>query len=158
MATVKLPIGAGAAIDVTLPDDLPAQTKWAAGVYSMTAVVTRGGREQRSATWPLALAPRILGMAPPTVTVGSPATLTLSCSPAVGQNQTAQMLIGGLEVAAEPRGSTTDLISFNFVPTAAMDGELLILRIDGVDSQPIRFDAATGTFAFDDSQRLAVGP
>jgi Pvc16 N-terminal domain len=158
MAAVILPIGAGQPIDVLLPNDPAAQTGWTAGLYSLTAVVTRGGREQRSATWPLALAPRILGMTPPTATAGSPTTLILTCSPAVREPQSAQLLIGDLEVAAEPRLATTDLISFKFVPTSAMNGQLLILRIDGVDSQPILFNAANGTFAFDDGQRLAVTP
>jgi hypothetical protein len=121
-------------------------------------VITRGGGEQRSASWPLALAPRILGIAPSPVTAGSPTTLVLTCSPAVRKLQSAQLLIGGLEVAAEPRPATTDQISFKFVPTSAMNGELLILRIDGVDSQPVLFNAANGTFAFDDGQRLAVTP
>ena len=156
MPAVSLPIGAGQPIDLILPNDPDAQTDWAAGLYSLAVVVVRGSREQRSGRWPLALAPRILGIAPPTVTAGSPTTLALTCSPQVGQLQSAQLLIGELEIAAEPRAAATDPISFKFVPTAAMDGQLLILRIDGVDSQPILFDSATGTFAFDDSQRLAV--
>ncbi len=156
MPVVTMPVPADQPIAITLPDDAGAQTAWAAGVYAVTAIVTRDGRDQRSAMWPLPLAPRVTAIAPPSVPANASATLTLTCSPQLRPEQSVQLLVGDLEVAAEARASPSATATFIFVPRPEMNGQLLFLRVDGVDSQPILFDPATATFAFDDSQRLVV--
>jgi hypothetical protein len=143
-------------IDVTLPDDGGAQTAWAAGVYAVTAIVTRDGREHRSPVLAMPLAPRVTSISPPSVTRNVNATLTLACRPDVGKDQSVALLVGDREIAAEPRAASSATVDFKFVPDAAMDKRLLFLRIDGVDSQPILFDPAKGAFVFDDNQRITV--
>jgi hypothetical protein len=102
------------------------------------------------------LAPRVIGIDPPSVPANVAATLTIACMPAVGKDQSVLLLVAGREIAAEPRGAPSTTVDFKFVPEAAMDGKLLFLRVDGVDSQPFRFDPAKGAYYFDDDQRLRI--
>jgi hypothetical protein len=156
MTTVTMDLPAGTPVDVTMPDDGDAQAAWAAGVHAVTAVVTRDGRDHRSPVLAIPLAPRVISIEPPSVTANVAATLTLTCTPAVGMDQAVLLLIADREIAAEPREASSTSVEFKFVPDAAMDGKLLFLRVDGVDSQPLRFDSAKATYFFDDDQRLAV--
>lgn len=156
MTTVAMALPADEPIDVTLPDDAAAQAAWAAGVHAVTAIVTRDGREHRSSVLAISLAPRIIGIAPTSVTANVAATLTLTCTPAVGKDQAVALLIADREITAEPRAAASTTVQFKFVPDAAMNGKLLFLRVDGVDSQPLRFDSSQGAYFFDDNQRLVV--
>lgn len=156
MPKVEMELPADEPIDIILPDDGDAQAAWAAGVHAVTAIVTRDGREHRSPVLAIALAPRVIGIDPPSLTRNVNATLTLTCMPAVGKDQAAVLLIAEREIAAEPRDASSTIVEFKFVPDSAMDGKLIFLRVDGVDSQPLRFDSAEGAYFFDDNQRLAV--
>lgn len=156
MPTVEMELPAGLPIDVVLPDDGDAQAEWAAGIHFVTAVVTRDGREHRSPVLAIPLAPQVIGVAPPSLPGNVAATLTLSCMPPVGEDQSVLLLIADREIAAQPRTAASATVEFKFVPDAAMNGKLLFLRVDGVDSQPLLFDTVKGAYFFDDNQRLAV--
>jgi hypothetical protein len=156
MPKVEMALPAEGPIEVALPDDGDAQAAWMAGVQAVTIVVSRDGREHRSPVMAIPLAPRVIGIDPPSVAANVAATLTIACMPAVGKDQSVLLLVAGREIAAEPRGAPSTTVDFKFVPEAAMDGKLLFLRVDGVDSQPFRFDPAKGAYYFDDDQRLRI--
>lgn len=156
MAKVTMPLAAGQPLAVTLPDADDQQEAWAAGLYAVTAVVTRDGRDLRSPVWPLPLSPRVTLVDPQSVPANAEATITLTCRPAVRKEQSVRLLVGDREVEAEARLATSATVAFKFVPEAKMDQQLLIVRIDGVDSQPIDFDPAKAAFVFDEGQRLTV--
>ena len=56
--------GGGRELRVDLPDDTPAQSAWAAGIYTVTARLQRGSTEQPSNVIPIALAPHVTGIQP----------------------------------------------------------------------------------------------
>ncbi|TGX52353.1 DUF4255 domain-containing protein [Sphingomonas gei] len=142
---------------VTLPDSAPDQALWAPGIYGVTAVVTRGGREIRSPLWPMPLGMRVTGIAPDPVVSGSGiVTLTFTCRPHVLPDQVATLLLSGQEIPAQARGVASATLEFLVDSDTIADGDLAILRIDGADSQPFVIDPVSGRLAFDDGQRVNV--
>lgn len=142
---------------LTLPDDAAAQDQWVAGIYGVTALRTRGGTSVPSSALPVALAPRVVAVTPkPAPRVGGVATLTLRCRPKVLLDQTAELLLADRVVRAEPRAAATDTLNFVISDAPVLADELVRLRVDGIDSLPLRYDAATGGFVFDDAQRATI--
>lgn len=142
---------------VQLPDGVPDQTLWAPGVYGVTAVVTRAGREIRSPLWPMPLGARVTAIAPNPVASGSgTVTLTFTVRPRVLPDQVAVLLLSGMEIPAEDRPAQSDTLEFRVDSAAIASGDLAILRIDGADSQPFVIDPVTERLAFDDNQRVTV--
>lgn len=142
---------------LTLPDDVAAQDAWAAGIYGVSAVVDRGGQPVSSDTLPMVLAPRLSAIAPPTaVRVGGAATFTVTCRPKVLASQSAVLVLADRLVPAQPWVGATDTLDF-VVEAAPVVTDLLVrLRVDGIDSLPLRYDAASGAFVFDDDQRVTI--
>ena len=143
---------------LALPDDAAAQTEWAAGLYAVTAVVTRDGEEKRSALWPMPLAPRIDGINPDTVPKAGPAAaIAVGCRPQVRKDQTARFLLANLDIAADDHSAAdTATLGFTLNP-ASLDikTHTLFLRVDGVDSQPF-VPKPGGGFEFDSQQQVTV--
>jgi hypothetical protein len=153
-----VPVASGQGeLRVTLPDGAPDQTLWAPGVYGVTAVVTRAGREIRSPLWPMPLGVRVTGIAPNPVASGSgTVALAFTCRPQILPDQVAVLLLSGMEIPAEDHPAATDTLEFRVDSAAIASGDLPILRIDGADSQPFMIDPVSGRLAFDDSQRVMV--
>ncbi len=144
-------------LTLDLPDDVAAQSDWAAGLYSVVLAVTQGGRTSLSPVWPLLLAPRVTAVLPnPAVRVADVATLDVSCRPQVQPQQAASLRIGELEVQAEPRVAATATLRFVIDPAPAVSAQLVWLRVDGVLSQPVALDPVSGQFVFDDAQRGSI--
>lgn len=142
---------------IDLPNDVAAQTEWAAGVYTIEAQLTRSGGERISNVVPLALAPRITAIQPnPAARVGGDVTVDITCRPRVLTRQSAFLLLAGRETPAEAHANPTDTLRFIVRGAPAVQDALVRLRIDGVDSLPFTFDAVTGRFAFDAQQRVTI--
>lgn len=148
----------GGQLRLTLPDDGPAQTAWAAGLYGVVAHVQRGAAVVRAPVWPLLLAPRITKIDPPSPIAGAggTVTLTVTCRPQVQPDQAVTLVLADRELAAEPHAATTERLDFVLKPAPPLADALVRLRVDGVESLPMRIDAAGGHFVFDDAQRVTI--
>ena len=134
---VELPIASGntaTRLETTIPNT-PATLP--AGLYSLALLVQRPGETFRRTTneLTLALAPQIMTALPATFARdgSGDATITLSVQPEVQPMQRVALLVGDLEIVAQPRISQTATVSF--VIRDAIPGTYLVrLRVDGVDS------------------------
>jgi hypothetical protein len=70
--------------------------------------------------------------------------------------QVAILLLSGQEIPAEDRVAPGATLDFLVDSDTIANGDLVILRIDGADSQPFVIDPVSGRLAFDDSQRVTV--
>ncbi len=134
---VELPITSGntaTRLEIVIPNT-PATLP--AGLYSLALLVQRPGETFRRTTneLTLALAPQIMTALPATFARdgSGDATITLSVQPEVQPMQRVALLVGDLEIVAQPRTSQTATVSF--VIRGAIPGTYLVrLRVDGVDS------------------------
>jgi hypothetical protein len=143
---------------LVLPDDVPAQSEWAAGIYTVVVDVDRGATKHRSDVFALALAPHVTSIQPkpaPRDGAGN-VTLTATCRPQVRTEQSAVLLIGDREVVAQSLAAASDTLTF-VIPSAPVVQDVLAqVRVDGVGSMPFKFDQAMRTFVFDDDQRVRI--
>ena len=149
----------GGQLRLTLPDDAAAQTAWAAGLYTVIAIVRRGTSASESPVWPLLIAPRISAIAPnPAPSAGGAVTLSITCRPQVRPDQTATLLITKhkVPVPAQAHAVTTDTLHFVLDPAPVGAGQLVWLRVDGAESLPVRIDPNSGALVFDDAQRVSI--
>jgi len=143
---------------VTLPDDTPAQTAWAAGIYTVTVRMQRGTTTQDSNVVPIALAPHVTAIAPNPATRdgGGAVTLQVTCRPQVLPAQSAALLLADREIQAQALGASSDTLTFDIDDAPVLNGALVRLRVDGVDSMPFKYDEASRGFVFDDQQRITT--
>ncbi len=144
-----------------LPDDTAARTDWAAGIYTVTVVTGNAGGSgtRTSNALPLALAPRIITIAP-----ASPIkrddqggiTLTITVSPPVRPEQRAVLLLGNREIAAEIRHAAAASLTFVAKEVPVAEDWLLRLRVDGVESLPFKRTGMPPRFVFDDALKVTV--
>lgn len=145
-------------LSITVPDDGPAATAWAAGIYTATAIVHRGGNEQASNALPFAVAPRIVAIAPnPAVRDDEGAVvLQVTCQPPVLPGQGATLLIGDREVVAHDITAPGDTLTFEIAHAPAVTDAVAVLRVDGVASLPFGYDESSAGFVFDARQRITI--
>ena len=120
-----------------------------AGLYSLAVLVQRPGDTFRRTTneLTLAVAPQITTALPASFARdgNGDATVTLTLRPEVQPTQRVALLLGDLEIAAQPRTGQTDTVSF--VIRGATPGTYLVrLRVDGVDSEVMNREAAPPEF------------
>lgn len=134
---VELPITSGntaTRLETAIPNT-PASLP--AGLYSLALMVQRPGETFRRTTneLTLALAPQITTALPASFARNGDGdvTITLAVKPEVQTAQRVALLLGDLEVTAQPRTSQTNTVSF-VVRGAAPGTYLVRLRVDGVDS------------------------
>lgn len=136
-----------------------------AGFYSLQVVVRRQGETFDRATneLPFALAPRITND-PVNNPIGvarhaNDVTVTLDCEPAVRPGQRVSLLLGDREVAAQPVAAPVTHLQFvadtRFLPLVA-GKYFLRLRVDGVDSELVKYQGDPPTPAFDTDQQITV--
>lgn len=144
-------------IRFAIADDSAAMTQWAAGLYSVTAKLTRDGKELVSPVWPFLLAPRLAGLAPnPASPPGVLVDLTATLRPQVLATQRPVLRAGTAEAAALPRGADTDPVVFRLDPAPALADVPVRIETDGVESMPVILDPVSGDFVFDPAQRLTI--
>jgi len=109
---------------------------WVAGVYSATAVVTRGTKTKTSNSFPFTLVPTIT--MPIVIAPGSPPgennyIATISFNPPLIEAQVANLLLGNREFKPEEYDAPVNTLTFHL--NEVEDGEYYFrLRIDGADS------------------------
>jgi len=129
--------------------DVPAD--FPAGTYLISIEVVRPGETvpRSSSQGTLAIAPEITTLtSPPTIftrDADGVATVTVGCKPVVKPAQRASLLLGGLEVVADPHPTDTSTLTFT-VSRAPVGAHIARLRLDGIDSQIV--DRAVSPPAF----------
>ena len=144
-------------INVVIPNDLAAETAWAAGVYLVSAQITNSGVTRVSNVVPVPFAPSFTAMAPasPVGGAGTDLALTLTCSPQIAGHQRAVLMIAGKEAEVEPPAQTAS-VAFTLVNAPKVTNEFVHLRIDGVDSLVFKQQVAPPKFVLDDSKRITI--
>ena len=144
--------------DLPAVNDAQAQVDWAPGLYTVQAIVERGGQERESNLLPLPLAPRILQIKPdsPIAGAGGDVPLTLTCSPRVLPKQRVDLLLAGRRVRAEDHPAPTDTLKFVVPQAPAVQGVLVRLRVDGVESVSLVRQGDPPRMAFDDDQKVTI--
>ena len=145
-------------IKVTIPTGAAADSAWAAGTYSVTLIATNAGEDTTSNSIPLALAPQIASIAPPSPIAGSGTnvTLTVGLSPRVLPEQRAVALFASREIAAQAHPAATGSLSFIVTNAPAVNQELLRVRVDGIDSLPFVIAGTPPRPAFDAQQKVTI--
>lgn len=154
--------------DPTAPLNTLPQKSWAAGLYSVAALVRRPDEAFRRTTNDLsfALAPTIPlpvevngdsggggtgGGGPPGGDVEI--TFKVKCEPEVRPEQRAVLLVGDIEVPSRPHPTQTDTLTF--VTRSIAPGEYFVrLRVDGVDS--LLVDRSSTPPVFDPDQKVTI--
>lgn len=140
--------------DPDAPANIPPQRRWAAGLYSVSALVQRPGEAFRRTTngLPFALAPTIL-IPIQISSVGDEITFTVRCEPEVRPEQRVVLLVGDVEVPARSHPTQTDTLTF--VSRSIAAGEYYVrLRVDGVDS--LLVDRSSAPPVFDPGQKVTI--
>jgi len=161
--TIMVPVSdrSGTEVKMTLVDDVPAQTEWAAGLYTVTVVVKNGDVERTTNQLPLSFAAKITGITPPNPVVrdvSGNVTLTVTSGPQVRPSQRVTLLIADREVAAQAHPADTDTLQFTVENAPVVTDALVRLRIDGVDSLPFTRQETPPPphLAFDDNQKVTI--
>ena len=161
--TIEIPLGdrTDTELKVPLVDDAPAQTDWAAGVYTLVVAIKNGSAERTTNQLPLSFAPKITGITPPNPIArdaNGNLTLVITCGPQARPKQRAALLIVDREVAAQPHPADTDTLQFTVEDAPVVNDAVVRLRIDGVDSLPFKRQATPPPphIVFDDDQKVTI--
>jgi hypothetical protein len=127
-----------------------------AGIYQLAARVVRSGETEprTSNQLPLLIGPLLTTVLPMSVARdgAGTATIVLDCQPQLRPGQSVSLILGALEVAAQPFTVATGTVTF-VVTTAPVGEHLVRLRVDGIDS-PLVNHAATPPVFF--NQRITI--
>lgn len=141
-------------IIVRLPDGIGDLVKWAAGFYTVSAVVKQKGMHSWTTNEvPFALAPSIK-VDPQTANPGD-ITLTINCSPWLKEGQKVYLLFGDRQFQSSRISGSIDSLKFS-IPKVDPGEYLVRLRVDGVDSLPIIRTGSPERIAFDVGQKVMV--
>lgn len=169
---LELPAQAGAtstAFEAQIPPDPPGgpvtpdspenPDNWQAGIHLVNAKIQRPGEPTRiTNSLAISIAPRILGPVQVVVNnVTEQVELTVVCSPKVWNTQQASLIVGNLEIPAEPiLADKTDTLVFLSNTSSLPVGETfwVRLRVDGVES--ILIDRSGAAPVFDPSQQVTI--
>lgn len=138
---------------VAIPD---APDKWVAGIYRVEAVIKQAGKQDKTTNeLPIALAPRIEAIFPIIVDrSGGNTAISLNCSPRVLPEQRVSLLLGDLEIPANPHPAEASQLKFDLKP--ANKGEYLArMRIDGVDTSLVK-DFQSEHLEFDSDRKVKI--
>ncbi|MGC2108250.1 MAG: DUF4255 domain-containing protein [Candidatus Korobacteraceae bacterium] len=151
-APIELPPATATATQATvgIPNN-PAS--WPAGFYAVEFLVQRPNDTFRRTSNQLtfSLAP-VITIAPQSAPAGS-VTYTVTCKPDILPQQRASLLLGDLEILADPHPSQINTLTFQATNVAA--GNYFVrLRVDGVDS--ILVNRTVTPPLFDATQKVTV--
>lgn len=148
---------------VQLPDilDAGAIASWGIGLYSLRLRSDATGMPSMySNAVPLALSPQI-EVSPLAAATGDIA-LTVNCTPRLhpAQHAGVRLIFGSIEIAPDGLDTPADETqpsTLNFTVRNVVAGSYPVrLRVDGIDSLPIRIAADTGSLDFDPQQTVVV--
>lgn len=147
----------GERIEVALPDDAPAHTAWAPGMWEVTVVLQRAGEPAERSTngLPLLLAPKLdlaTSSAARNAATGA-VTITLVFTPQARPGQKLSLNAGGHEALPEDLNAQTGTLHFVF-PALAAGPQWLRLRADGADS--LLLDREATPPEFNSTQALGI--
>ena len=166
--TLDRPLSAGAspaerrAHLPSVAEDPHAAADWGVGVYAVSLRVVQAGQPSGSTNAvPIALAPRITAT-PLAAGAGDPIDLVVDCVPRLRPLQHAgvRLLLGGGELvpaSIDTPGDPAKPTRLRFsVPGQAAGAYVLRLRVDGIDSLPVRLAGTPPRIEFDPAQTLQV--
>lgn len=144
--------------------DLPQQEgendaeRWPAGIYTVSVNTTQGDETHVSNVLPLALAPHITEIQPPNPIdpINDSVTLIICCNPSAHPKQTTTIMLAGREYSAKPDEAMPEAWTIKVEKAPKVKGELLYLRVDGVDSMPFKPAEAKQSLVFDDAQMVTI--
>jgi hypothetical protein len=155
-------------LQIALPDaddNINVSSIWPAGVYSLSLIVQRPSLPAWTTNRiAFTLSPTVTSIipfaSPPGPVANSPFELQMRCIPQVRPEQRVALLLGDreyqpvdLDTPEDPAAETTLTFSIDGVPAG---NYIVRLRVDGIDSIPIDFSAATPEF--DSNQMVTVSP
>jgi hypothetical protein len=149
----------GAAGQSRIEVALTATAPWAVGIYSVQVALSdpRGGHPRITNALPMTLAPTLSGLPTPTITRTEDETLIdgLGSTPAPLDGQDCSLLLDDIELL---RSSADQTLRFRDRAGRIRPGTTYRarLRVDGVDSLLLRYDAEQGRLVFDETQRIEV--
>ncbi|MBE9180872.1 DUF4255 domain-containing protein [Oculatella sp. LEGE 06141] len=137
------------------PDDPDAGTKWTAGLYTVTVVVTTGEDTRTTNELPFALSPKITNPRPIEIARDGSgnANVTLTCIPQVKPEQRAVLILGDRQILADTHLVATDTLTFRAMAIEPGD-YWMRLRIDGAES--ILINRMASPPVFDDTQQVRI--
>lgn len=143
--------------DVTLPIGGGAEAAWPAGLYSVTAALSRPDEsDPRTSNLAAVLVAPVADLPPVSVvrdgSTGA-VTVTLGLAPVLRPEQDARLALGGATAVAEPHPTDTSQATFVFADVPAGD-QWVRLTVDGVDS--LLVDRSETIPVFDPTQFLNV--
>jgi hypothetical protein len=104
---------------------------WVAGVYTISAVITKGGTDRTTNELPFTLAPRINTIS--AARAGQKVTISCECVPDVRPTQRTSLIVGSREIQAQPHPTQTK--NLTFVDETLAPGTYRVrLRVDGAES------------------------
>lgn len=151
---------AGNELNVDLPDPATALDSWVTGVYDVALLTQRPGLPVIvSPTRPFGLGP-VVTVAPSTAPAGD-VTLTVTCRPRVREGQDVQVVFGsGAPLPAttvSTPASTTEPTTVEVTVADVPAGTYVVrLRVDGVDSDPVRYTGSPTRPEFDPAAQVVV--
>lgn len=165
LAPQKIPVPPGDRtaneIRLIIPNDADAQTKARIGPYTVSVIVSSGGKARVTNALPLLLAPRISDISPnPAIRDGSGnVTLTLKVSPKVLPTDTVSLLLVDRETPAQPHAADTDTLQVIVTHAPIVTHATVRLRVNGVDSLPFERKFEPGKpphLEIADSQKVTI--
>lgn len=138
---------------------------WRIGVYTVSVIVEKDGKESAGNNLTFLLAPKVVGITPKSVTIGD--SLTIQCSPAVLASQPASLLLLDQEINRIGQGADSGQLQFSIQNLPPAVDAVIRLRVDGVESIPYERIYKTvdengneketpPTLRFADSQKLTL--
>ncbi|MCA8978329.1 MAG: DUF4255 domain-containing protein [Planctomycetes bacterium] len=114
-----------------------------AGVYALTVVLTRDGKQVRTNAVPLVLAPRIDNVA--VAGAGPARQFTVTVTPDVQPQQSVSFLVGSQAAPSSPILAPTDTVVVGFTGLTA--GTFPVrLRVDGIDSVLVDYESTPPSY------------
>lgn len=138
-------------VEVTLPGGAPAD--WPVGLWTVRVTLTQAGEDRTTNTLALVLAPTIDAAGAVVNTVGSTTTIDLPVAPEVRPEQTASLIVGSREVAAQDHPASTGILTFE-MEDADPGPHFVRLRVDGVES--VLVDRSVSPPEFDPTQQVTI--
>ncbi|HTL17967.1 MAG TPA: hypothetical protein VL793_12065, partial [Patescibacteria group bacterium] len=134
---VKLTSGRPNEIKLSIPNAIATANQWAAGIYSVSVLVTAAGEARSTNSLAVPFAPQTSAIAAAARDGSGNVLVTATAAPVAQPAQPVFLSMPDRDVPANPRALTTDPLEFLLLNPVA--GQVIVrLRVDGVDSMPFK--------------------